>query len=146
MRAGRHVYIAVLLHLFIVPNAAASHLCQSSHAGGDTDRVGRRSACSWDAHWLVVNTRSRGSNRGWRGARRWGWLAERIAFSFWFGEPIDVLGSVKMTISPAWKSVSDLSSKPSVLSARCSSLDRPDTLPNGFFCKPVGDLSGRAFF
>jgi len=64
----------------------------------------------WLADLLAVGTpigwssiHAFGGGGGWRGARRWGWLAERIATSLWFGESVDVSDTGKASVSPRMK-------------------------------------------
>jgi len=102
-RAGRNGRDAVFggYFLFQVPQLPVSG--QSGHTRGDPDWMACGPAGGWDAHRLVVDTRFSGSGGGWRGARRWGWLAERIATSLWFGESVDVSDTGKASVSPRMK-------------------------------------------
>jgi len=97
---GGTVVMLFFRWIFPVSGAPAARLGQSGHTRGDPDWMACGPAGGWDAHRLVVDTRFRGSGGGWRGARRWGWLAERIATSLWFGESVDVSDTGKASVSP----------------------------------------------
>jgi len=83
--------------LFQVPQLPIS--ISQSHARSDSDWVARRLAGGWYAHRLVVDTRSRGVATVGVVLVGGSWLAEHIATSFWFDEPIDVSDTDKTSVS-----------------------------------------------
>jgi len=70
------------------------------------------------------------------------WLAEHIATSFWFDEPIDVSDTDKTSVSTRTEGDQRALERAVSPSAYRSLPVQPVTLLNGLCCEPVGNPSG----